>query len=140
MKSRNDMADRDHTRGLSDVPVTHRRHHESMIRSPATDDGDAPIRRYPERLDGLDLRYLLTDLICRPPHRIWAVKELVAELTAAGFELGDRPSKAVSDHLRTEISRGRVRRHGWGAYGPGSMPDSTRRRIRNRARQRRDQR
>ena len=109
-----------------------------MTQSLQSTDGDVPIRAYPEHLYGLDLRYLLTDLICRPPHRIWAVKELVAELTSAGFQLGERPSKAVSDHLRTEISRGRVRRHGWGAYGPGSMPDSTRRRIRNRARQRRD--
>ena len=110
-----------------------------MSQSPEPDHAGDFVDPYRAHLYGLDLRYLLTDLICRPPHRVWAVKELVAELHAAGFHLTDRPSKAVSDHLRTEVSRGRVRRQGWGAYAPGSMPDSTRRRIRKRARQRRDQ-
>jgi hypothetical protein len=98
---------------------------------------DDQIRQHPERLSGLDLRYLLTDLICHPSYRVWAVKDLVAALTDAGFTLGDRPSKAVSDHLRAEVHRGRVRRVGWGAYGPGIVPGATRRRIRNRARLRR---
>lgn len=84
------------------------------------------------RLHGIELRYALTDLIHGPEHRVWQVKDLVEALHAAGFHLGDTPSKLVSDHLRTEVGRGRVQRVGWGRYRPGSMPDSTRRRIRKR--------
>lgn len=84
----------------------------------------------------IELRYVLTDLIDRPPRPVWKVRDLVDELAAAGFELGERPSKSVSDALRTEVSRGRVRRVGWGSYQAGFVPDSTRRRIRKRARAR----
>ena len=93
--------------------------------------------RQPTKLWGIDLRYVLTDLIVRPPHRVWTVAELVADLTSAGFDLGDRPSKHVSDVLRAEIARGRVRRVGWGRYEAGHVPGGTRRRIRARARLRR---
>ena len=106
-----------------------------MDRSPDAYDRNARdewTRMHPETLAGPDLRYVCTDLICASL-RMWTVGELVKELETAGFDLGARASKVVSDHLRTEVSRGRVRRHGWGRYGPGSMPESTRRRIRTRA-------
>ncbi len=79
-------------------------------------------------------RYLLTDRITGPPARVWRVGELVDDLRAAGFALDDAPSRMVSNLLRTEVARGRVRRVGWGRYGPGTIPGSTRRRIRTRAR------
>ncbi len=110
----------------------------------ATDSGPpappAPMQRDPERrLVGIELRYVLTDLLDRPPHRMWAVAELVTVLTDAGFDLVAQPSKTVSDALRTEIRRGRAQRVGWGRYRaapPGSIPGATRRRIRARARAR----
>ena len=86
----------------------------------------------------MDLRYVLTELIHRPPYRIWKVAELVEALTSAGFELDGRPSKEVSDVLRGEVARGRVQRVGWGQYGPGTIPGSTHRRIRKRVRRRRE--
>ncbi len=80
------------------------------------------------------LRYLLTDRIAGPPLRVWRVRELVAELQNDGFILDHEPSRTVSNLLRAEVARGRVVRVGWGQYGPGTIPGSTRRRIRNRAR------
>lgn len=93
--------------------------------------------RVPTELVWLDRRYLVTDLIHRDAGRVWKVRELVAELEGAGFDLGANPSKTVSGVLRTEIRRGRVVRVGWGAYRAGTIPESTRRRIRSRVQVRR---
>jgi hypothetical protein len=60
------------------------------------------------------------------------VAELVRALRHYGFEVAGRPSKAVSDALRWEMRYDRVRRHGRGWYGPGSMPRSTEYRIHQR--------
>ncbi|MDE0803609.1 MAG: hypothetical protein OSA99_09830 [Acidimicrobiales bacterium] len=87
---------------------------------------------------GTDLRYLLTDLIAGPERRGWRVVELAEALERAGFELQGRPTKVVSDALRTEIQRGRVVRVGWGRYEMGHIPGGTRRRIRARSRAARD--
>ena len=54
-------------------------------------------------------------------------------LDDAGFILPGRASKEISDSLRWEVGRSRVRRLGRGRYAAGSMPGSTRRRIRKRA-------
>lgn len=91
--------------------------------------------RWGRFLSALDLRYVLTDLICSPGDRVWSVAELVGALDDAGFVLSGRPSKEISDSLRWEVGRGRVRRVGRGRYVAGSMPGATRRRIRARARQ-----
>ncbi len=88
----------------------------------------------PRRPRTLVLRYSLTDHIVGPPGRVWRVRELVAELEHDGFDLGHEPSRTVSNLLRAEVARGRVVRVGWGQYGPGTIPGSTRRRIRSRAR------
>lgn len=92
----------------------------------------------PRALHSLELRYLLTDLIASGPGRAWTVAELVEVLEQAGFEIPDRASKTVSDQLRWEVGRGRVVRVGRGRYRMGSIPGSTRRRIRTAARHRRD--
>jgi len=58
------------------------------------------------------------------------VPELVREVTAAGFALEGRPSKTVSDALRSPVARGWVRRVGRGRYAPGCMAKSTVHRLR----------
>lgn len=109
------------------------------------DHNDTEIRptheRYvpdPRPLYGLELRYVLTDLIDGPEKRVWTVAELVIRLEGGGFTLSGRASKEISDHLRAEVNRGRVLRVGRGRYRPGHIPGSTRRRIRKRARARWD--
>lgn len=57
------------------------------------------------------------------------VAELVTELHRWGFTVAGRPSKTVSDTLRWEVRRDRVRRRGRGRYQPGPMPRSTEHRI-----------
>ncbi len=49
-----------------------------------------------------------------------------------GFAVGGRPSKVISDALRGEIGRGRVRRVGRGRYELGRVPRGTAHRIRRR--------
>jgi hypothetical protein len=46
-----------------------------------------------------------------------------------GFDIGGRASKQVSDALRWERRRGRVRRLARGLYGPGCVPRGTEYRI-----------
>jgi hypothetical protein len=78
-------------------------------------------------LTGVDLRYVLTRALAVCGRM--TVAELVNELTRQGFTVKGRPTKAVSDALRWEIRRGRVRRLGHGLYGPGPIPRSTEHRI-----------
>lgn len=87
----------------------------------------------PRKLFEIDRRYLITDLFLTSPSRVWTPKELAAALAAQGFELGERPNKVVADVLRAELRRQRVVRVGHGRYRLGRVPDTTRRRIRDRA-------
>lgn len=64
-----------------------------------------------------DLRYLLVLHIHR--HGLTTVSELVTMLADIGFDLDGRPSKTVSDTLRTDVKLDRVRRRGRGLYSPG---------------------
>lgn len=90
-------------------------------------------RRHPEVLFGVELRYVLTDLMLGDP-RVWRVQELVHALRRGGFRIGEPPSRVVSGALRAEIEHGRVVRVGWGRYrATGHIPGTTRRRIRTRA-------
>jgi hypothetical protein len=57
---------------------------------------------------------------------------MIEALCWHGFCVRGRASKAVSDALRWEIGRGRVRRLGRGVYGPGYIPRSTEYRIHQR--------
>ena len=82
------------------------------------------------RVRGIELRYLLAmHLLLHGPA---TVSELVDMLAWHGFETKGRTSKAVSDALRWELSRGRVRRLGRALYGPGSVPRATEYRIHQR--------
>jgi hypothetical protein len=81
-------------------------------------------------LRGIELRYVLTMHLAR--HGRSTIRELVDALAFHGFAADDPANKSVSDALRWERGRGRVRRHGRGVYGPGQMPRGTEHRIRQR--------
>jgi hypothetical protein len=81
-------------------------------------------------LQGIELRYVLALYLWRNGRA--TIGEMVDELGAQGFCVRGRPSKAVSDALRWEIVRGRVRRLGRGLYGPAYIPRATEYRIINR--------
>jgi hypothetical protein len=84
----------------------------------------------PVILRGIELRYVLTrHLQLSGPMTVAA---LVEDLEDCGFGFVGRPSKAVSDALRWEVERDRVRRLRRGRYGPGAMPRSTEHHIRKR--------
>lgn len=78
-----------------------------------------------------DLRYLLVFEIYHH-EEIVSVDELIESLEFRGFAIKGRPSKTVSDALRTDIKLGRVYRRGRGRYGPGEMPRATEYRIHRR--------
>ena len=81
----------------------------------------------PLLLRSTDLRYVLTRILqLLGP---MTVAELVAELHRWGFTVAGRPSKTVSDTLRWEMRRDRVRRRGRGRYQQGAVPRSTDYRI-----------
>jgi hypothetical protein len=84
------------------------------------------------QLHGIELRYVLTMQLSQNGPA--TVTELIDALGRHGFCVRGRASKAVSDALRWEIARGRVRRSGRGLYAPGFIPHSTEYRIINRVR------
>jgi hypothetical protein len=84
----------------------------------------------PLRLRGTALRYVLTQHLA--VHGPATVAELIEMLAWHGFETYGRPSKAISDALRWEMGRDRVRRRGRGRYIPGPIPRSTEYRIHQR--------
>jgi hypothetical protein len=75
------------------------------------------------------LRYLVT-VILHDVGRSMTVPEVVVAIESLGLRIPGRPSKTVSDALRWEIRKGRIRRNGRGRYAPGVMPPSTLRWIR----------
>jgi Arc/MetJ-type ribon-helix-helix transcriptional regulator len=77
-----------------------------------------------QRLTGRLLRYQLT-LILRAAGRPMTVKELIGALDALGHPIAGRASKTVSDALRQEVRRGRVRRGRRATYLVGHIPEST---------------
>lgn len=78
-----------------------------------------------------DLRYLLVFEIYDRDEFV-PIDELVASLEYYGFAISGRPSKRVSDALRTDVKMGRVYRRRRGRYGPGEMPRATEYRIQRR--------
>ena len=81
-------------------------------------------------LHGTEFRYVLTtNLAVHGPATVAAMIEL---LEYQGFSVAGRASKAVSDALRWEVGRDRVRRLRRGVYGPGEMPRSTEQYIHSR--------
>jgi hypothetical protein len=81
-------------------------------------------------LRGIELRYVLTMYLFQ--HGPQSVDNLVEALDLHGFTVAGRPSKAVSDALRWEITHGRVFRIKHGRYRPAWMPRSTEYRIHRR--------
>jgi hypothetical protein len=81
-------------------------------------------------LHGIELRYVLAMQLA--VHGPATIGELIDALTWHGFCVRGRPSKVISDALRWEIERRRVRRLGRGRYGPGYMPRGTEHRIHQR--------
>jgi hypothetical protein len=79
------------------------------------------------RLQGLELRYVLTMYLAQ--HGPTTVNELIDAIRWQGFDVDGRASKQVSDALRWERRRGRVRRLARGLYGPGFIPRATEYRI-----------
>jgi hypothetical protein len=81
-------------------------------------------------LQGLELRYVLTRYLWQ--HGPATGEELIDAISWRGFEVGGRASKQVSDALRWERRRGRVRRLARGLSAPGVAPHTTERRIHER--------
>ncbi len=79
------------------------------------------------QLQGIDLRYALTMYLLQ--HGPTTVGKLIEAMEWQGFAIGGRASKQVSDALRWERRRGRVRRLARGLYGPGYVPRGTEHRI-----------
>ena len=75
----------------------------------------------------IDLRYLLVTHVY--DYGIVSVDELVEALAWQGFAVRGRPSKTVSDALRTDVKIGRVMRRSRGRYGAGTMARATEYRI-----------
>jgi hypothetical protein len=82
---------------------------------------------HPYKLHGIELRYVLTLYLLQ--HGPATVDELIQALSWQGFEVHGRASKQVSDALRWERRRGRVRRVARGLYCPGFVPRATEYRI-----------
>jgi len=82
-------------------------------------------------LTGYLLRSFLL-LTLRQAGSVLAVADLVAGLEREGYVTRGRPSKAVSDALRWEVARGRVRRLARGVYVVGHLPRQTAWRMRRR--------
>lgn len=81
-------------------------------------------------LQGIELRYVLTTHLAHNGPA--TVAEMIDALAGQGFRPRGRASKAISDALRWEIGRDRVRRLGRGRYGPRHTPRSTEYRIHQR--------
>jgi hypothetical protein len=83
------------------------------------------------RIFGIELRYVIMFLLMQRGAPM-SVAELVVGIDTMGFQMEGRPSKRVSDSLRSEVSRGRIRRIGRNLYTVGTIPRETRSRIRRR--------
>jgi len=89
-----------------------------------------PLLLNPLLLRGIELRYVVTTHLAL--HGPMTLPDLIEDLHYLGFRIAGRASKAVSDALRWEVKRDRVRRLRRGLYGPGEMPRSTEQHIHKR--------
>ncbi|WP_082973354.1 hypothetical protein [Mycobacterium sp. E2327] len=78
-------------------------------------------------LRGIELRYVLAMHLAHNGRA--TVAEMLHALEAQGFCVPGRASKVISDALRWETERDRVRRLRRGLYGPGYIPRSTEHRM-----------
>ena len=97
---------------LDDRPLTSLSHRVgTMGRMPTHDQKTA----------GRELRYRLT-LVLLDHRRPMTLADLLVALDQSGYDVAGRPSKTVSDALRWEVRRGRVRRLARSTYRTGSAP------------------
>lgn len=100
---------------------------DNVVPSGVSAMNDEAAKGNPRMLRGTELRYTLVRLLqVNGPS---TVAELLSGLQRWGFTVGGRPSKTVSDALRWENRRDRVRRLDRGLYRAGQMPRSTEHRI-----------
>lgn len=90
-----------------------------------------PPPRPANSVSGWDLRSLLT-LALFDAGRPLTVDELVRSVTDRGLVVWGRPSKVVSDAMRAEMHKGRVRRVARGWYVADRISRSTKYRFRQR--------
>lgn len=83
------------------------------------------------RIHGLRLRELLVLILLRHGAPM-TVRSLVAAVDARGFRIEGRAGKVVSDQLRYELARGRVRRLGRGLYVADTVTRQARWRMQRR--------
>ena len=76
---------------------------------------------------GRALRFVLLDELRQRP--TMTVADMVDTLVGYGFDLGGRPSKVISDALRWERDRNRVKQLDRGVYAFAQAPPATVRRI-----------
>jgi hypothetical protein len=81
-------------------------------------------------LRGTELRYVLTMNLAR--YGKATIFDQIQTLEDQGFGVAGHAPKVVSDALRWEMRKDRVRRLRRGFYGPGQMPRSTERYIHQR--------
>ena len=80
---------------------------------------------------GIGLRSVITDHLFRVGPQ--TIPDILDALAHDNFTVQGRPAKTVSDALRWERERGRIRRLRRGKYGPAEMPRTTEQRIHRRA-------
>ena len=90
------------------------------------------VAREPMVVRGTLLRSILLLELDEQRHRTVSVSELVDALIRRGVTVAGRPSKVISDALRSEQTRGRVRRTGRGQYRILRLPRTSRWRARQR--------
>ena len=88
-------------------------------------------RRRGHPIRGLRLRELLVLILVEQAGPM-TVAQLVAAVDARNFSIEGRPGKVVSDQLRYELARSRVRRVGRGLYVAGTVTRQARWRMQRR--------
>ena len=104
---------------------------DALTTNPATaaSEDHRPPLRHPIR--GLRLRELLVLILLRHAGPM-TVPALVDAVDAYGFRIQGRASKVVSDQLRYEVARDRVRRVDRGVYAAGAVTRQARWRMQRR--------
>lgn len=90
----------------------------------STDSRRLPEPLAPNAIRGWELRFVLVDMLAQWGG-VLSVKEMAALLERDGYSLAGRPSQVISDALRLEIGKGRVRRVARGRYRFVGMPKAT---------------
>lgn len=115
-------------RDLLDPTPTIAAHHPHGQGDPSGATSGGQLKR---PIRGLRLRELLVLILLRQAAPM-TVAALAAAVDACGFRIDGRAGKVVSDQLRYEVARGRVRRVGRGMYVTGKVTRQARWRMQRR--------